>query len=365
MSNASSVQYGQAPRVWVLTGHKAGDNSQVMALAEALGWPYEAKRLYYKPWELITNRLLGATLAGIDRRASSPLCLPWPELVITAGRRNEPVARWIQRQSPTTRLVHIGRPWSPLSVFDLIVTTPQYFLPDQPNILHNHLPLHGMNARQLEEAASSWQGRFSKLPRPWIAVLIGGDSGPFVFTENKGRRLGQLVNELAERANGALLVSNSARTSKSVYDAFLDEIKVPAHVHNWQPGQSENPYLAYMQLADELVVTGESMSMLTEASYTGKPLHIFDPGDEGVWWRHLHNYRFKPLSHHFAMHVAPERMHRDVGKIQRQLLLDGRAVRLGDRFPEAGGVKLPDDVQRAADRVRALFASPGYPGSGR
>lgn len=355
MSNASSVPSCQAPRVWLLIGHKAGDNNQVTALAEALGWPYAVRRFYYKPWELITNRLLGATLAGIDCDTSSQLCAPWPELVITAGRRNEPVARWIQRQSPATRLVHIGRPWSSLSVFDLIVTTPQYFLPEQANILHNHLPLHGMNAQQLEQAASTWQGHFSDLPRPWVAVLIGGDSGPFVFTEQKGRRLGQLVNTLAQRTNGALLISNSARTPKAVYRSLLGEIKVPAYVHTWQASQPENPYLAYMQLADELVVSGESMSMLTEASYTGKPLHIFNPGDEGPWWRYAYNYRLKPLSHHLAMRFAPVRLHRDVGKIQQQLLLDGRATWLGEPFPDSEKIKLPNDVQRAAERVRALF----------
>jgi uncharacterized protein len=355
MLQASGIQSSQDPRVWLLTGHKAGDNSQVVALAEALGWPYEVKRLRYRPWELITNRLLGNTLMGIDRDASSALRVPWPDLVITAGRRNEPVARWIRKQSPTTRLVHIGRPWSPLSVFDLVVTTPQYFLPDQPNILHNHLPLHGINAAQLGKAADTWRGHFSDLPHPWTAVLIGGNSGPFVFTGRKGRRLGRLVNEQARRSNGALLISNSARTPASVYSAFLGEIQVPAYVHNWEPGQSENPYLAYMQLADELIVTGESMSMLTEASYTGKPLYIFDPGDEGAWWRYLHNYRFKPLSHHFAMRFAPRRMHRDVGRIQRQLILDGRAVWLGETFAGGGESALPDDVRRAVDRVRALY----------
>ncbi len=355
MPNASSVQPCQLPCVWLLTGHKAGDNSQVTALAEALGWPYEVKHFSYKPWELVTNRLLGTTLAGIDRGASSRLHAPWPELVITAGRRNEPVARWIQRQSPTTRLVHIGRPWSPLSVFDLIITTPQYFLPEQANILHNHLPLHGMKVQRLAQAASTWKGRFSDLPRPWFAVLIGGDSGPFVFTKQKGRQLGRLVNELAQRENGALLISNSARTPKAVYRSLLGEIQVPAYVHTWQAGQSENPYLAYVQLADELVVTGESMSMLTEASYTGKPLHIFNPGDEGAWWRYSHNYRFKPLSHHFAMRFAPVRMHRDVGKIQQQLLLDGRAVWLGEPFTGSKGMALPDDVRRAVDQIRAFI----------
>lgn len=359
MSNQSSKQSPQDPRVWLLTGHKAGDNSQVTALAEALGWPYEVKRFYYRAWELVTNRLLGATLAGIDLDRSSPLAPPWPELVITAGRRNEPVARWIRRQSPATRLVHIGRPWSPLSVFDLIVTTPQYFLPERKNILHNHLPLHGVDNLRLEEAAQGWQGRLADLPHPWISVLIGGDSGPFVFTERKGRRLGQLVNELAQRAGGALLVSNSARTPASVYRAFLDEVTVPAYIHHWEPGQADNPYLAYLQLADELVVTGESMSMLTEASYTGKPLYIFDPGDPGAWWQYPHNYRFKPLSHQFAMHFASRRMHRDVGKIQQQLILDGRAAWLGEPFPETAGLTFPEDVYQAVARVRALF--PAWP----
>ena len=104
---------GMPPRTWVLLGQKPGDNGQVLALAEALGWPFEIKRMVYRPTELLTNRLLGITLLGIDRAASSPLAPPWPELVITAGRRNEPVARWIQRQAggrQPVKLVHVGRP---------------------------------------------------------------------------------------------------------------------------------------------------------------------------------------------------------------------------------------------------------------
>ncbi|MFZ0467325.1 MAG: ELM1/GtrOC1 family putative glycosyltransferase, partial [Thiogranum sp.] len=84
--NQAGTHNADVPRVWVLTGHKAGDNAQVIALAEALGWPYVVKRFRYRGWELLTNRLLGATLAGIDRDASSDLAPPWPDLVITAGR---------------------------------------------------------------------------------------------------------------------------------------------------------------------------------------------------------------------------------------------------------------------------------------
>ncbi|MGV6807862.1 MAG: mitochondrial fission ELM1 family protein [bacterium] len=356
MSDAPVEHEGPDPVVWLLTGHKAGDNSQVLALAEALGWPYRTLRFYYRPWELVTNRLLGATLAGIDRKRSSPLAPPWPDLVITAGRRNEPVARWIQRQSPQTKLVHIGRPWSPLSTFDLIITTPQYFLPDLPNILHNSLPLHGVNSQALEEAAEHWLPHLEGLPRPWISVLIGGDSGQFVFTPEKGRRLGRQVNTLAQSRGGSLLVSSSARTPLAMLDAFRAELSMPVYLHEWQSGQSENPYLAYLQLADEFVVTGESMSMLTEAAHTGKPLHIFDPGDTSPWWKHAHAYRFKPLSHHLAMRFGPARMRRDIGNIQRELLRVGRTGWLGSGSSAVQADSAErDDLNTAVNRVRVLF----------
>jgi uncharacterized protein len=346
----------ESPRIWVLTGHKAGDNTQVRALAEALGWPAEIKRFYYRPWELLSNRLSGVTLAGIDRATSSPLQAPWPDLVITAGRRNEPVARWIKRHAPHTRLVHIGRPWSPLPVFDLVVTTPQYFLPDTANVLHNRLPLHGLTQSRLDAAAAVWRPRLAHLPRPWIAVMAGGDSGPFVFTADKAQRLAALASELAASGGGALLLTSSARTSPASLAALEAGISVPACIHRWGSGQTDNPYLGYLALADRLVVTGESMSMLAEARYTGKPLYIFDPGDSGPWWRYRHNYRFRPLSHHFAMRFAPRRMRRDVGNIQRQLVADGRAAWLGQSFLPAGAeAAAPDDLDNAVARVRALF----------
>ena len=347
-----------SPVTWVLTGYKAGDNAQVLALADALGWSYEVKRFNYRKTELLTNRLLGVTLAGIDRKVSSELMSPWPDLVITAGRRNEPVARWIRKQSGgRTRLVHIGRPWTPLKHFDLIVTTPQYFLPDRLNILKNELPLHGVMKDRLNEAAATWQQKFAHLPRPYTAVLIGGDSGPFVFTSEKGQHLGQLVNGVALDHGGSLLVTDSARTPAPAFESFQRQLSVPAFIHRWSDKREANPYLAYLAVADQLVVTGESMSMLTEASVTCKPLYIFDPGDSGPWWRYAHNFRFKPLSHRLAMLLAARRMRRDVGNIQRRLVASGRAVWLGQPFPLSRPAAPPDDTQRAAQRVRALFES--------
>ena len=352
---------GKQPRVWLLTGHKAGDNNQVLALADALGWPWKRISLVYRPWELISNRLLGVTLAGIDRQRSTPLRPPWPDLVITAGRRNEPVARWIQKQAGgDTRLVHIGRPWASLDCFDLMVTTPQYFLPQRENILQNRLPLHRVDDTVLQRAASEWSAKLPDLPRPWLAVLLGGDSGPVVFTAEKARRLAEQVNRRALQTGGSLLVSTSARTPAGAWTAFREKIGVAHYYFQWQK-DADNPYFAYLALADEFVVSGESMSMLTEVSATGKPLAIFDPGDdagpnrERPWWRIAHNFRYKPLTHRLAMRFGPKRMRRDISRIQQQLVASGQAVWLGDDWPDQGTGKPPADLQRVVERIRSWY----------
>jgi mitochondrial fission protein ELM1 len=359
-STSQAATTRRQPHVWLLLGHKAGDNTQVLALARALDWPSESKHMVYRSWELLTNRLLGITLQGINRRRSSTLSPPWPDLVITSGRRNEPVARWIRKQSGnSTKLVHIGRPWTPLETFDLIVTTPQYQLPDQRNILHNDLPLHGITREQLADSRRAWAGRFEHLPRPWIAVLVGGNSGPFVFTPNKGRHLGHLANRMAADRNGSLLVTSSARTPTEMFRTFLQEIDVPAYIHQWKLGATDNPYLGYLSLADEFIVTGESMSMLAEACATGRPLYIFDPSDtdKKPWWQHPHNFRYKPLTHRVGMWLGPTQMARDVSRIHANLIHSGRAVWLDEEFPANNQPTTSLDLDRAVEAVKALFAT--------
>ncbi|KGE03986.1 mitochondrial fission ELM1 family protein [Pseudohaliea rubra] len=353
----------RAPRTWCLLGRKAGDNAQVMALAGALGWPWEERHIVAHPWELLPHLALGVTLAGIDRGASSRLEPPWPELVLTAGRRNEPVARWLRRQSGgATRLVHLGRPWAPPGSWDLVVTTPQYFLPAAPNIRHNTLPLCDLGAEALAAAGEALAPQLASLPRPWIAVLVGGDSGKYVYTAAKGQRLGALAERLAATNEGSLLVMGSPRTPPAALDALAGELRRPGLVHHW--GEGQNPYRGALALADAFVVSGESMSMLAEAQTRGRPVYIFDPGDGATpWWRLPHGWRYKPLSHRLAMRFAPQRMRRDIGCIQAALVASGAAQWLDEASASAplpAAVAANDGVCAAelaasAAAVRALF----------
>ncbi len=359
-----------------MLGHKAGDNSQVLALAEALGWPFEEKRFVYKPYELATNLVVGVTLAGVVKEKSSVLGPPWPDLILSAGRRNEPICRWIQKQAAPhrVRIVHIGRPWAKIERFDLIVTTPQYRLPIRPNVLHNKTPLHRITGERLRQDVAAWEPRLRDLPKPYIAVMIGGNSGPFSFDRAAAERLAVQAGALARARGGSLLVSTSARTPQPAVDAFMRTVSCPAHVYRWSAGATDNPYFAFLGLAEEIIVTGDSMSMLAEACATHNRVYIFDLGEgryamrESVaaaarrepsdrqWWKGWEKARWNAFWYRQMMRFGPQRLSRDIRIVHRHLVDSGLAVWLGDAFPDGQPLPTLECVARAAARVRALFA---------
>lgn len=359
-SNVSvGVSTSASPRVWLVTGYRAGERSQILALAEALGWPFELKELSYRNTEFRTSLFRGSDLRGIRLDQSSPLEPPWPDLVISAGMRNEPVCRWIRaRNAGRTRIVHIGRPWARPDQFDLIITTPQYRLAEHPQVLHNTTTLHRLTPARLAEQAEHWMTRFAHLPKPWLAVILGGNSGPYTLGPKNAAAIARRVNRMAERDGYSLLVSTSARTSTHALRAFEDNLSVPRYVYHWRAQDPENPYFGILALCDAAVVTADSVSMLSEACATGKPVYIAELGGCGHSMRpgrsSVRDFRFSAMTYSFMMRVGPRRLSRDIRLVHRELLEQGRAVWLGESFTRPP-VGLATDLDRAVQRVRALF----------
>ena len=350
-----------APRVWVILSWRAGERSQVLALAEALGWPFEEKRMAYRSRLLPPHLLRRVTPAGIDPQGSSPIEGPWPDLIIGAGSLNEPVARWVQRQNGgRTRIVWVGRPWAALSRFDLVVTTPQYRLRRRPDVLHNPTTMHRVTPARLASELEMWRDRIADLPRPLISVLVGGPSGPFPFGEHAGRRLGRLLEKEAAARGGSVWLTTSARTPRAAVDALQDELSVPHRLHAWSPEGDENPYFAMLAAADFIVASADSISMLSEAASVGKPMWMFDPGVGPRSMRGGDMPRGERVDRSLAsdfyrvmMRWGPRRLSRDITLVHRALEDAGAATWLGDGPPGAGGGE--DVTAIAADRVRALL----------
>jgi len=354
-----------APRVWALLGHRTGDNLQVETLAGALGWPCEHKALAWRKrligWTPRYGRI-GPSLAPLTGQARTLIGPPWPDLVLSVGWRSAPVARWIGREGGS-RLVHIGRPRAPLDGFDLVLTTPQYHLPATSNVIQLDAPMTRLSAEALANAAEQWREHLAYLPPPWIAVLIGGDAPPLRLTAEAAAELGEKAEALARQRGGSLLVTTGPRTSRAALAAFQSRVSVLTHSYLWGEG-SENPYLGYLALADEIIVTGDSISMVHEASLTGKPVHIFDLPVAGAWpLRGLQRindlfgggdgaasraYQNLIRSGWIYAPRAPDAFHAG-------LLDSGRAVRLGKAAGTATAAPASNATDRAVTAVRNLL----------
>jgi hypothetical protein len=264
------------PRVWILADDKAGHTIQSVGLAEALGWPYEIKHLRFTRLNRVGNRLLGASLASLDRSRSAPLEPPWPAVVISTGRRTAPVARWIGATSGgQARLVQLGRKGGEVvDDFDAVVTCAHFRLPLHPRRIETIVPLNAVTPARLAVAAARWRGLCGDAPRPHVVLIVGGTSALHRLDADTARRIARDVRGAAEAAGGTVFAVTSPRTGPAATAALEEVLAAPHRVHVWRRGERENPYLGYLALADVLVVTGESESMLAEAAAVGKPLAI-------------------------------------------------------------------------------------------
>jgi mitochondrial fission protein ELM1 len=345
-----------------------GDNTQLNAIAAALGWPFETKHLVYRQVEPLLRFLSLPSLAGVDLPRSSHLTESWPDLLLCAGRGAEAVSFWLKQKNSALRTVFVGTPWADPARFDLVIASAQYGLSPAPNVLNTALPLHDVTMGRIEMAARQWQERLGHLPRPRIAILVGGSSGPYLFTAQSAERLGREASKLATQGGGSLLVTTSPRTPPAVAQALAKTITAPHVFHHWTREAAENPFHAFLGLADEIVVTADSISMLSEAVATGKPVRMFDI-EEGsqsmraeqqqgaaevlppIYWR---GRTLDATMFRLLMNYAPARWSRDLRIVHRQLLASGRVSWLGDARPQVGEPALPD-LERATSRIRALF----------
>ncbi|HVO24354.1 MAG TPA: ELM1/GtrOC1 family putative glycosyltransferase [Candidatus Margulisiibacteriota bacterium] len=360
------------PRVWVLLGRGVGGNGQMSSLAQALGWPYEAKHLVFNRLSFCPNLLLGAAAITLDHRRSSPLRPPWPDLVIAGSRRSAPVARWIKKQSGgATRLVHLMHAQAPLEHFDLVVTTPQYRLPTRHNVLHNIGPLNHIDPARLAAAGATWAARFAGLQRPYTALLVGGNSSSYLLDPDTAARLAREASAQVRAAGGSLLVTTSARTPPAAADVLLAAIDCPAYAYRWQANDKDNPYYAVLALADRFIVTADSASLLAEACATDKPVALFDwplraDADRGAkgLLRRWGEARYRQGS--AAAVRATDRIYdrlvylglikpaRDFGAYHRALRMRGLVSRPGESTQ--GALRQPlDDLSRAVERIHRLF----------
>jgi hypothetical protein len=262
-----------APTVWVLHDGKPGMASQALGLAEATGWPFgELKLTVGRPWRWLPPALWVAPFAAV-RAAGAPLAPPWPDLVIGCGRNTVRPALAIRRASAgRTLAAQVQDPRRGRSEFDLL------FVPAHDRLRGPHVvPTMGAVHRVTPARLATERQRFpalETLPRPIVAVLIGGSNRAYRLDLAGLAAVADRIAAILQRSGGAALVTPSRRTGTAGLALLRERLGgLPGAI--WD-GAGDNPYYAYLAVADAILVTADSVSMVSEAAATGKPVHIVE-----------------------------------------------------------------------------------------
>lgn len=256
---------------WVLSEGKPGMERQCLGLAEAVGLPFEVKR--------VRPAGLWAAMPAWARpdprwtlgRGSSRIAPPWPDLLIACGRQSIPFSRAMKYWSRgRTFVVQTQHPRVALDLFDLVVP-PRHDQLTGVNVFPIIGAPHPVTPERIARARREFAALFGPLLAPRVGVLIGGASKVHELTAAKAQEIGaQLAALSADRIS--LMVTLSRRTGPR-NAALIREALAGTNAYVWD-GSGPNPYEAILGWADALIVTSDSVNMAVEAAATGKPVHV-------------------------------------------------------------------------------------------
>lgn len=291
---------------WVLSNGRAGTENQCVGLAEAVGLPYVIKQVRVRPpWKWLPPRLWMSPLDALAAD-SDPLEPPWPDLLIASGRTTEALAVAIREASHQDTAqgrnpvftVYLQAPSHSTDSFDLLAP-PKHDRVRGSNVVQTEGALHRVTDDKLAGEARRVAASLEHLPRPLIAVLIGGTGNAYRMTPAAAKKLGRQLCRLTEELGAGLAVTVSRRTGPD-NEAALREGLADAPMVVWD-GTGENPYFGFLGLADAIVVTVDSISMTSESCATGKPVYVADlPGGSAKFKRFHSQLREGGLTRPFA-----------------------------------------------------------------
>ncbi|CAI3924514.1 Mitochondrial fission protein ELM1 (ELM1) [Commensalibacter communis] len=254
----------------ILTEDFAGMKSQAFGLAERAGYQKELCSLIpKKPWSFISAPYWPFPLKAVEafNISESPI-------VISVGSVGGVINAAIRKSGRAA--IHVQNPRVSPDKFDLVIVNPHDQLGGK-NVIVSRTALHHISAQILLENQKKWISFLRPNSKPLVAVLIGGNNGRFTLGKVEAESIAYQLANLMKTDNVSIALTPSRRTGKEAIAVFK-QILIPLGAYIWD-GEGENPYLGLLACADFILVTTDSVSMISEAVATSAPVMILSlPG---------------------------------------------------------------------------------------
>lgn len=293
---------------WIITEGIAGTENQCLGLAEALGAlsPVDitVKRVKLRfPWKQLTPYLRLGNHFALSNKGDE-ISSPYPDIAICSGRKSIPAALKIKQESKgKTFVVFLQDPKCPTSLFDLVIAG-EHDDVKGANVIQTTGALNRITAEKLTSAAMSLKTRLPpEFNAPFLSVLIGGKSRTHDITQSDIRVLANHLDVLSEKYS--ILVTASRRTGEENLAFLKEQFGYNPKIYLWD-GTGENPYFGFLGISETILVTSDSISMISDALTAGKPTYIISLRGENKRFDSFYESIIdKGLAKYFDGHVEP------------------------------------------------------------
>jgi len=267
--------------IWILGDERPGTVAQSIGLANEIGFESKIIPLSYSFLAKLPNVFLSSSLLRLKCEAAKNIKNQeyFPRLIISAGRRAAPIALHIKKKSGNkSKVIQIMNPNLNFKKFDLVVLPKHDGLDEKdfPNLVTTLGSLSKVNDKIISSEQEKFAPWFREIKKNKIALLVGGASKRTEFEEKSAAKLAKHASEVAQNMDATLLILNSRRTGAELNAAIKENLNCDHRFFDWLDTKNNNPYLAILGEADYFIITGDSVSMISECCSSGKPTYIFD-----------------------------------------------------------------------------------------
>ena len=266
------TDYKKDKIAWCVTDGAAGNISQVKGLADAMKLNYQLKVVELRsPWKYLPPSYLPAIDSSIKNLIDFRENIS-PDYLITAGRKSVYLSLYLKNKLKNNiTTIHIQDPKINSQFFDYVVA-PEHDSIQGPNVIKSVLAINHINEKLLLLESDKFKEKLSTLDKPIVTLIIGGKSNNYIFDNVALVNLSKMIDNIVNINSISLVILFSRRT-----DFFIKEYLINRYseIHTVWTDESSNPYLTLLSQSSCLICTSDSVSMISEAVCSKKPVFIF------------------------------------------------------------------------------------------